>query len=92
MVEKEVRILNRLGLHARPAILFVQKANEFPCEITIWKGEKQGNAKSISHLINLKIRQDDLIRLKARGDREEEALMALTRFLLSEELLSQDSG
>jgi phosphotransferase system HPr-like phosphotransfer protein len=45
----------------------VQKANEFPCEITIWKGEEQGNAKSISHLINLKIRQDDLVRLKATG-------------------------
>lgn len=90
MIEREVKVVNPLGLHARPAIQFVQKANEFSCEITITKGEKQANAKSISHLMSIKIRQNDLIRIKAQGEGAEEALTALTLLLSSDNTLSED--
>jgi phosphotransferase system HPr (HPr) family protein len=88
MIETEMRVINRLGLHARPAVQFVQKANEFPCDIVVVKGEKKANAKSISRLMNLKIRQNDLIRITAEGEGEKEALSALTHLLSSEGPLS----
>lgn len=84
MVEKEVRVWTRLGLHARPAILFVQKANEFACHIRIAKADKEANAKSISQLLSLKIRQNDQIQLRAYGEEEAEAVEALMQLLVQE--------
>jgi phosphotransferase system HPr (HPr) family protein len=84
MAEREVRVVNRHGLHARPAIQFVQKANEFRCDITIIKGQKKANAKSISQLIALKVRQDDTVLVKTQGEGEEEAATVLTSLLSSE--------
>lgn len=92
MLETELRVVHRLGLHARPAVRFVQKANEFKCDITITKGEKKANGKSISQLMNLKVRQNDLVRIKVQGDGEEEALVVLSGLLLSDDSLSEDSG
>jgi len=93
MISKEVKVLNRLGLHARPAIQFVQKANEFRCDIKIVKGERRANAKSISQLIALKVRQNDLISIEAQGEDEGEAIGTLTPLLLLEtsDLKNSDS-
>ena len=93
MISKEVKVLNRLGLHARPAIQFVQKANEFRCDIKIVKGERRANAKSISQLIALKVRQNDLISIEVQGEDEGEAIGTLTPLLLLEtsDLKNSDS-
>jgi phosphocarrier protein HPr len=93
MISKEVNVINRLGLHARPAIQFVQKANEFKCDIKIMKGERKANAKSISQLIALKVRQNDSILIEAQGEDEEEAIDTLIPLLLSEtsDLKNSDS-
>jgi phosphotransferase system HPr (HPr) family protein len=93
MISKEVNVINRLGLHARPAIQFVQKANEFKCDIKIVKGERKANAKSISQLIALKVRQNDCIFIEVQGEDEEEAIATLIPLLLSEtsDLKNSDS-
>ncbi|MFV9510609.1 HPr family phosphocarrier protein [Tepidibacillus sp. LV47] len=77
MVEKVFTVKNPTGLHARPATLLVQKASSFPCEITIVKGEKQVNAKSIMGIMSLGVRQGDEIKVIANGENEEEALKAI---------------
>ena len=93
MISKEVNVINRLGLHARPAIQFVQKANEFKCDIKIVKGERKANAKSISQLIALKVRLNDLIFIEAQGEDEGNAIDTLIPLLLSEtsDLKNSDS-
>lgn len=91
MIEREVKVVHRLGLHARPAIRFVQKAGQFGCDITVIKGEKQANAKSISNIMNLKVRQNDLIRIRAEGKGDVEALAVLIDLLMSVKHLSEDS-
>ncbi len=93
MVSKEVKVLHRLGLHARSAIQFVQKANEFRCDIKIVKGQRRVNAKSISQLMGLKVRQNDLIFIEAQGEDEGEAIHTLTPLLSSEtsDLRNSDS-
>jgi phosphocarrier protein HPr len=91
MISKEVKVINRLGLHARPAIQFVQKANEFKCDITVVKGERKANAKSISQLIALKIRQNDPILIEVQGEDEGQAIDTLIPLLFSETSDSKNS-
>ncbi|MEM4720974.1 MAG: HPr family phosphocarrier protein [Candidatus Methanomethylicaceae archaeon] len=88
MILKQVKVVNPQGLHARPAIQFVQTANAFRSSITITKGERTGNAKSISQLMSLKVRKDDSILIQANGEDEEEAVNALVS-MLSSEILDQ---
>jgi phosphocarrier protein HPr len=52
-VQKEVTILNKLGLHARPAAMFVRAANKHRAEIWVEKGGEQVNGKSIMGLMML---------------------------------------
>ena len=53
MVSQEVTIKNRAGIHARPAALLVQRANEYSSQILIKKGDNQINAKSIMGILAL---------------------------------------
>jgi len=82
-MEKTFTIQNPSGLHARPATLLVQKASSFPCEITIVKGEKQINAKSIMGIMSLGVRKGDEIKVITTGEKEEEALQAVGEILES---------
>ena len=50
MFVKDVTVQNQVGLHARPATFFIQKANEFKSSIWIEKKERRVNAKILSHL------------------------------------------
>jgi phosphoenolpyruvate-protein phosphotransferase/dihydroxyacetone kinase phosphotransfer subunit len=70
-------IPNKLGLHARPAALFVAKAGEFQSDIQVFIRDKQANAKSINQIAMLGARQGDEIRIVAVGDDASEALNAL---------------
>ena len=68
---------NRLGLHARPAALFVARAGEFQADIRVFKGERQANAKSINQVAMLGARQGDELRIAAVGEDAAAALAAL---------------
>ncbi len=76
---KEVRLVvrNRLGLHARPAAMFVSTANRYQSEILVFKGEQIASAKSINQVATLGVRQEDEIRVTAVGVDALEALEAI---------------
>lgn len=77
MVTKEVVINNQVGLHARPATFFIQKANEFKSSIWIEKEERRVNAKSLLGILSLGIVGGTQIRIIADGADEQEAVTAL---------------
>ena len=63
MITKEVVINNQVGLHARPATFFIQKANEFRSSIWIEKDERRVNAKSLLGVLSLGIVGGTTIRI-----------------------------
>lgn len=81
MVEKTVTISNPTGLHARPASLFIQKANSFQSTIKITKGEKVVDAKSLLGLMSLAVKQNEQITLQAEGEDAKEAVESLAEFV-----------
>ena len=74
----DLTITNEVGLHARPAALFVRKASSFKdCQITvqnITKGGRVVNAKSMVSVLTLGVEQGHQIRLEVNGDQAEEAI------------------
>lgn len=74
MVSKEVVISNQVGLHARPATFFIQKANEYKCSIWVEKDERRVNAKSLLGVLSLGIVKGTSITIIADGSDEEEAV------------------
>ena len=77
MYVKDVTVKNRVGLHARPATFFIQKANEFKSSIWLEKEERRVNAKSLLGVLSLGIMGDTEIRIIAGGVDEEQAVNAL---------------
>lgn len=73
----QLTINNAVGLHARPASLFVQEANKFASDITVFLGEAQADAKSILDLLLLGANQGCTITVRAEGPDAEAALEAL---------------
>ena len=82
MVSKEVVISNQVGLHARPATFFIQKANEYKCSIWVEKDERRVNAKSLLGVLG--IVKGTSITIIADGSDEEEAVTALTALIASD--------
>ena len=70
-----------VGLHARPAALFVQSAMAHESQITVSKNGKSGNAKSIMGILSLAVHQNDEITITADGPDEKEALAALAALI-----------
>lgn len=70
-------VLNRLGLHARPAAQFVSTANRFSSDIRVSKGDRGANAKSINQVATLGVRRDDTIVVSATGPDAAAALAAI---------------
>lgn len=81
MYSKEVVIKNQVGLHARPATYFIQKANEFKDEIKVSKDEREVNAKSLLGVLSLGITRGSSIKLTANGETEKEAVDALVELV-----------
>lgn len=79
--ETTLQIQNELGLHARAATKFVQLASKFPCEILVLKGSNEVNGKSILSLLTLMAPKGTTISIKAKGDRAEEAVVALAALI-----------
>lgn len=74
-------IKDEMGIHARPAGLFVKAAASFPCKITVAKDGKEVDAKRILGLMGLGIKCGQEIILTAEGEQEEEAIAYLKEFL-----------
>ncbi len=83
MYSKEVTIKNQVGLHARPATYFIQKANEFKEEIKISKDEREVNAKSLLGVLSLGITRGSSVTISAIGENEEAAVDALVKLIES---------
>ena len=81
MVTQEVTINNEVGLHARPATFFIQKANEFKSGIWVEKDERRVNAKSLLGVLPLGITKGTTITLLADGSDEKEAVAALSELV-----------
>ena len=82
-VKKDVLVQNQVGLHARPATFFIQKANEFKSSIWVEKDERRVNAKSLLGVLSLGIVKGTTITLIADGSDEKEAVEALAELVRS---------
>lgn len=85
VVKKGVIVKNRLGLHARPAALFVQIANKFDAEISVRKGSQTVNGKSIMGIMMLAASRGSKIYIIAKGDDAHQAIEELEKLVTSGE-------
>jgi phosphocarrier protein len=83
MISETITITNETGLHARPASVFVSTATKFKSELTLLKGEKRVNAKSIMGVLSMGITKGTEITISAEGPDEEEAAGALLELIKS---------
>lgn len=81
MVSKEVVINNQVGLHARPATFFIQKANEFKSSIWVEKEDRRVNAKSLLGVLSLGIVKGTPVTIIADGADEDEAIRTLSELI-----------
>ncbi len=80
-VEKEVPIVNRLGLHARPAAMFVRIASRHRSEIWVSKEGEEVNGKSIMGLMMLAAGQGSKLRIRCEGPDAEKAMEELEQLI-----------
>ncbi len=83
MVYKDITVQNQVGLHARPATFFIQRANEFRSSIWVEKEERRANAKSLLGVLSLGVTGGTEIRIIADGIDENEAVEALSNLVNS---------
>lgn len=79
MYSKEVTVTNEVGLHARPATFFIQKANEFKSSIWVEKENRRVNAKSLLGVLSLGIVGGTDIKIIADGVDEQTAVDELVQ-------------
>ncbi len=77
MPEITLQIKNKVGLHARPATLFVQEAKKYKAQSTITRGNGFVNAKSILHVLSLGAGEGATVTIRAEGEDAEQALAGL---------------
>ena len=83
MFVKEVEVKNQVGLHARPATFFIQKANEFKSSIWVEKDERKVNAKSLLGVLSLGIIGGTTIKIICDGSDEADAMEGLVALVES---------
>ena len=76
-LEKEITIVNRLGMHARPAAMFVRIATRFRCEVWVEKGGENVNGKSIMGLMMLAAGQGSKLLVRCEGGDADKAMAEL---------------
>ena len=81
--EKEITIVNRLGLHARPAAMFVRIASKHRCEVWVSKEGEEINGKSIMGLMMLAAGQGSKLKIRCEGAEAKEALCELEQLINS---------
>ncbi len=77
VVTVEVTVINRLGMHARAAAMFVREASSYDSEIWVYKGKARVNGKSIMGILTLAAAMGDRIMIEAEGSDAEEAVRVL---------------
>ncbi|HEY2899193.1 MAG TPA: HPr family phosphocarrier protein [Polyangia bacterium] len=81
--KRDVRICNRLGMHARAAVKFVQTANKFRSEVKVLKDGQEANGKSIMGLLTLVAAHGVSMQVVCIGDDAEAAVVALAELVAS---------
>jgi phosphotransferase system HPr (HPr) family protein len=81
MMEMIIKINNESGLHARPAAILVNGAKSFTSNLTIKKGNREVNLKSLISLLSLGICKDDEVVLKAQGEDEQKAISEIIQII-----------
>lgn len=76
---REVEVLNRFGIHARPAALLVKAASRFECDVLIGKEGNEVSAKSIMGLLTIEGFQGERMRIHACGPGAEEAVAEIAK-------------
>ena len=89
MIEVTIKIVNKLGLHARPASLFVKTAGQFESNIKVEKDGVEVNGKSIMGVMMLAAEQGSKITIIAEGVDEKEAIDSLVK-LIAERKFDED--
>lgn len=84
MVFKSIVVQNHSGLHNRQVTLFVQKANEFDCSISLERGTQRINAKSLLGVMCFEVQTGESITIRTNGIDEEAALSTMESFLLND--------
>ena len=84
MFVKEIVVQNQVGLHARPATFFMQKANEYKSSIWIERDERKANAKSLLGVLSLGVTKGVSVTISADGPDEEEAVNTLVEMISSD--------
>lgn len=80
-IEKELAILNRLGLHARPAAMFVRIASRYRCEVWVGKEGEEVNGKSIMGLMMLAAGQGSKLKIRCDGPDADRAIAELEELI-----------
>ena len=83
MITREVSITNKVGLHARPATFFIQKANTYRSGVWVVKDDRKVSAKSLLGVLSIGIAKGMTITIVADGDDEEVALKGLVELIES---------
>ena len=83
MYVKDVTVQNQVGLHARPATFFIQKANSYKSSVWIENSDRRANAKSLLGVLSLGITKGKEITIIADGADEKEAVDGLVDLILS---------
>lgn len=82
MITKNIEIQNTVGLHARPATYFIQKANSYRSSIWVENSDRRANAKSLLGVLSLGISKGDIITILADGADEQEAVDGLVDLIM----------
>ncbi len=77
LLRREIKVQNKLGLHARPAAMLVQLVSRFKCEMTMTRDDMTVNAKSIMGVMMLAAECGSTLLLSGEGDQAEQALDAV---------------
>lgn len=81
MIKEDIKILNSLGLHARPAAQLVKITTKFDCDVYISKDKMEVNAKSIMGVMMLAAEQGSFISVKCEGEGEEDCIKELKELI-----------
>lgn len=84
MITRSVTIKNTIGLHARPATFFIQKANTYKSSVWVEKDDRRVNAKSLLGVLSLGITNGMTVNLIADGTDEKEAIEGLATLIDTE--------
>lgn len=84
MLSRDITIVNDVGLHARPATFFIQKANSDKASIWIEKEDRRVNAKSLLGVLSMGIVKGTVVTVIAAGEDEAEAIDGLEKLITYE--------